>query len=252
MRAPILTALVLALAACSNADAPNTAAPASATAPTPQTALGRTVENAMQEARRELATENISISDGISIGGRQGDSPSPNLPKAEITPAGDLLVAGTPVAIDAQQRALLLKYRGHVVSIAEAGMALGVRGADLGMHAAGEAIKGIFSGDTEGVEKRVEAEAASLEAEALKLCANLAPMLATQRTLAASLPAFAPYATMTQADVDECMRDNNGDTRAEVREQIREGVRSEVRGAVKEAVAGDSEPARAQDEAAAR
>lgn len=235
-------ALALPLAACNRAEPPeaSTAPTASADPQAPRTALGRTVDKAMQEARRELATENISINDGINIGDRHGDRPSTNLPKAEITPAGDLLVASAPVQIDARQRALLLKYRGHVIAIAEAGMDLGVRGADLGMQAAADAIGSIFSGDTDGVEKRVEAEAANLEASALKLCAQLAPMLATQRELAAILPAFAPYATMTQEDVDKCMRDRDGNaTRAEVLES----VRGEVRAAVQASVDGAREAA---------
>ena len=32
-------------------------------------------------------------------------------------------------------------------------------------------------------------------------------MMATQQKLAASLPAFKPYATMTQEDIDDCADD---------------------------------------------
>lgn len=239
MRMHLLPALllVLPLAACNReepAEAPAASAP-SADAAAPRTALGRTVDKAMQEARRELAAGNIGINDGIHIGGRSGERPAGDLPKAEITPAGDLLVAGTPVQIDANQRALLLKYRGHVIAIAEAGMDLGIRGADLGMQAAADAIGSIFSGDTAGMEKRVESEAANLEAGALKLCAQLAPMLATQRELAAALPAFAPYARMTQDDVDQCMREGDGNA---TRDEVRERVRAEVREAVQASVGG--------------
>lgn len=243
MHARLLTVLLMAvpLAACSR----NETAPPTATrgdAPVPQTALGRTVDKAIQEARRELAAGNVTISGGpghgIQIGGTRISSPRPDLPKAEITPTGDLLIAGTAVAITPQQRTLLLRYRGHVVAIAEAGMALGVRGADLGMKAAGEAIRSVFNGNADGVEARIEAEAAGMEAEAAKLCSHLRPILATQRELAASLPAFAPYATMTQADVDECMRDSEGERRSAVRDRVREQVRGAVRGAVQQAVPG--------------
>lgn len=242
MRARVLSVLLLALplAACNRAEPP--AAPQAAADPqAPRTALGRTVEKAMAEARRELATENIGINDGITIGDRGGNRSARNLPKAEITPTGDLLISGAPVQIDEKQRALLLRYRGHVIAVAEAGMDLGVRGADLGMQAAADAIGSIFSGDTDGLEKRVEAEAAKMEADALKLCAQLAPMLATQQELAASLPAFAPYATMTQSDVDECMSKRDGDrTRAEVRDRVRDEVRQAVRGAVAGSEATDA------------
>lgn len=255
MHARILPLLLLALplAACNRDETPQAPAGATETAGTQgaRTALGRTVEKAMAEARRELATENISINEGITIGDRTGARSSRDLPKAEITPTGDLLVAGRPVQVDARQRQLLLQYRGHVVAIAEAGMELGVRGADLGMQAAADALGSIFNGDTAGVEKRVEAEAAKLESGALKLCAQLAPMLATQRELAASLPAFAPYARMTQEDVDQCMRDRDPKP---ARDEVRARIRDEVRGALRTSSADASQAdsgADAADEAAA-
>ena len=182
------------------------------TAGAPATALGRTVDRAMAEAREKIATENISIGGDtdIHVGGTKLRSRHPvdadgnPLPKAEISPAGDFLVEGREVAITPEQRALLLDYRGHVVAVIEAGMALGVKGADLGMQAAGDALKSVFSGRAEEFGQRMEAEAAKIEAEALKLCDGLPAMLETQRQLAASLPEFRPYATMEAEDVEEC------------------------------------------------
>lgn len=231
----------LSLAACTPSPTPTAKSP-SVTPDSPQTALGRQVERAMQEARRELATENISLNGGMQIGPQAHRDDRSNLPKAEISPAGDLLIEGKAVVVDPAQRALLLKYRGNIVVVAEAGMALGVKGADLGMQAAGAAIAGIFSGEGGQVEQRVEVEAGKIEAEALRLCAGLAPMLATQTELAAALPAFAPYARMTQADVDDCMRNEGGDNvRAKIRDEVRQEIRNGVRTTVREAV-GAREP----------
>ncbi|WP_204128541.1 hypothetical protein, partial [Pseudomonas ogarae] len=81
-----------------------------------------------------------------------------NQPRAEITPQGQLLIGGKPVALDDGQRRQLLDYRGHVVAVAMDGMDVGLAGAKLGANAAGEALKGIFSGDSEGIEKRINAE----------------------------------------------------------------------------------------------
>lgn len=220
-----------ALAAC-NASPPPAAKDATARTDGPQTAVGRQVERAMAEARRELATENISLNNGFAIGSQSRKDRS-NLPKAEITPTGDLLIEGKAVAIDPAQRALLLQYRGEIIAVAEAGMAIGVKGADLGMQAAGAAIAGIFSGNADQVGQKVEAQASKIEAEALKLCEGLAPLLATQTRLAAALPAFVPYARLTQADVDDCMSDKD---RTEVRAEIRDGIRQEIRDGVRGAV----------------
>jgi len=237
----ILLALALPLTACQRAPAPPAppSAPSPPPAPTadaPQTALGRTVAKAIGEAREELRNENISISDGpnININGREirrsGDQP-----KAEITPQGDLLVEGKAVEIDAAQRKMLLDYRNHIILVAEAGMAMGIKGADLAGQAISETLAGLFSGNTDQIEQRIEAEAEKLEADAQRLCAQLPPMLALQQRLAGSLPAFRPYATMTQEDVDDCM-DGKGvavtdgeRVREEVREGIREGIREGVR-----------------------
>ena len=214
----LAAALAIALAACSQDPAP----PAQ---PTPPAAgkdaddskgfIGRHLDQAIAEARKELATENIGLNGNfdINVNGRQiHHGGSDNLPKAEITPQGDLLIEGKAVTIDATQRRQLLAYRGQIIGIADAGMAIGAQGADL----AGEALSGvvgvIFGGkDAEKeFEQRMEAEGEKIKVEALKICALLPGMLEQQQQLAASLPAFQPYARMTQEDVDECGKDEDG------------------------------------------
>ena len=144
------------------------------------------------EVDQALATENISISDDN------------DRTEAEITPQGDLMIDGRKVEVTPAQRALLLEYRGQVAGIAKAGAAIGMQGASLASKAVGQALAGAFSGNTDEMEKSIEAEASKIEAEALKLCSRLPAMHATQQALAAALPEFKPYATMTQDDVDDC------------------------------------------------
>ncbi len=158
--------------------------------------VGQTVKEAMDDARKDIAQGNIKIS-------------ADKQPRAEITPGGRLLIAGKEVAANDVQRRHLQEYRGHVVAVAMAGMDVGLAGAKLGANAAGEALKGIFSGDSEGVEKRINAEAAKIEAQAKRICDRLPAMLASQQALARELPAFKPYATMDQSDVDDCGKDNS-------------------------------------------
>lgn len=251
-------AIAPVVAACS-ADEPTP--PASDEASTgARTALGRTIENALEEARQEMATGNLGIGGDLDIhvGGTNISRSAPRdadgnlLPKAEISPDGDLLIGGETVAVTPQQRALLLDYRGHVVEVVETGMALGVKGADLGMQAAGEALKNVFTGGGADFEQRIEAEAAKIEAEALKLCDGLPAMLETQQQLAASLPEFRPYATMEARDIDECRDSGRGSDaeravmRAEVRDDIRNGIRDSIRAAVRDAGTGGSEAADAE------
>ena len=201
------------LIGCSQPPAP----PAPPAAPAPPVAsgndsfIGRHVGGAIEEARKELATKNISISDGVNINvnGREWNTGDGNLPKAEITPQGDLLIEAKAVAITAAQRAELLAYRGQILGIAEAGMAIGAQGANIAGHALSGAVGAIFGGKDgeKEFEKKIEAEAAKIEAEAMKLCTRLPALMAGQQALAASLPEFKPYARMTQADVDDCGKD---------------------------------------------
>ena len=242
--------LCASLTACSQPAPPPAPANGPAASNTPDTGprsfIGRQVDKALQEARKELAAENISISDGfdININGRRihtgGDAD--RLPKAEITPAGELLIEGKAVAVTPAQRAQLLDYRHQVIGVAEAGMAIGGKGADI----AGEALAGvagaIFGGKEaeKDFEQRMEAKGKQIEAEAMTLCAHLPGMLASQQRLAASLPAFKPYARMTQADIDECGKDGkhtgiafmSGEDRAQIRDEIRDKIRQGVRSGV--------------------
>ncbi|MGY1409163.1 MULTISPECIES: DUF2884 family protein [unclassified Luteimonas] len=198
------------LAACQrDADPPPPASDAQTDAdarPAPQTALGRTVAKAMDEARRELHEGNLSLNGDydVQINGKRIRREAGDLPAAELTPDGQLIVAGTTVAMDDASRALARKYRAGLLAIAEAGMDLGVQGADLGMRAAADAIGSLFRGDTEQMEKRVEAEAEKLKATAMQLCEQLPALLAAQQALATAVPEFAPYARVETGDIEDC------------------------------------------------
>lgn len=184
LKAPLFALMLcLPLLACGNRPQANDASG--------DTSLGQKVREATNKARKEMSAKNISVS-------------SDDGAKVEISPAGDLLINGSTIAVDDAQRKLLLQYREQVMQVAEAGIEIGVQGANLGARAAGEAIKGIFSGDTDKIEERVNAEARKLEESAAKICDRLPAMLATQQQLAAAIPEFKPYAKMDQSDIDEC------------------------------------------------
>jgi hypothetical protein len=116
-------------------------------------------------------------------------------------------------------------------------MAVGIKGADLAGKALTETFCGLMHGDADAAGKRIEAEGEKLKADAHRICAQLPGMLQTQQQLAASLPAFKPYATMTQENVDDCMKDDRGvavtSGGEEVRQEVRESIRDSVRAAVR-------------------
>jgi len=155
------------------------------------------VQKAMTQAKKEIAEGNISINNHDTGGKR-----------VEISPKGDLIIDGQPLAVTPQQRALLLDYRGHVVEVANAGMTIGLQSADLATHAVTESLKSVFTGGSdEDIEHNVKAQASKVEAAALALCSALPGMMESQNRLAAALPEFKPYANMTQSDIDECKVD---------------------------------------------
>lgn len=201
-------ALLLPLAACGQSDHTDSQPASSATTAqasadkAPTSWVARRVADAMQEARQELATKNIDV-DTVHVGNglRLGRTTS----KAQITPQGELLIDGKPVAATPEQRQLLLDYRHRIIGIAEAGMAIGTQGADLGMHAAGAALSGVFSGKSDAeIEAAIKPQTDRIQAAALELCKRLPDLRAAQQQLATAMPAFKPYATMTQEDVQDC------------------------------------------------
>ncbi|MDQ2701936.1 MAG: YggN family protein [Pseudomonadota bacterium] len=204
----VLAALPLASACSRSEPAVDTAA---AEASEATGVIGRAIEKEIAKARKELHEGNIAIGgDGINVsvnGKHYSGDPDDGRPRAEITPQGGLLIDGKTVATTPAQQAMLLEYRGQIIAVAETGMAIGTKAADLAGTAISESIGAIFSGNTEEIEKKVEAQAMKIKSEAKVICDQLPAMLATQQELAASLPEFGPYATMTQSDVDECIQD---------------------------------------------
>jgi hypothetical protein len=201
-------ALLLPLAACGQSDHTDSQPASSATTAqvtgdkAPSSWVARRVDDAMQEARQELETKNIDV-DTVHIGSslRSGGTTS----KAQITPQGELLIDGKQVAATPEQHQMLLDYRQQIIGIAEAGMEIGTQGADLGMHAASAALSGVFSGKSDKeIEAAIKPQTDRIQAAALELCKRLPDLRAAQQQLATAMPAFKPYATMTQEDVQDC------------------------------------------------
>ena len=164
------------------------------------------IRKAMQEAKQELATKNIDVDSVHLNDSHHNDKDS--RPKAEITPQGDLLIAGNKVAATPAQHVLLVDYREQIVGIAESGMDIGAQGADLGIKAAKVAMWGALAGKSDkDIEASIKPQTDKIEAAAAKLCLRMPDLLSTQQKLAAAMPEFKPYATMQQKDVDDCSKD---------------------------------------------
>lgn len=185
---------------------------------TPQTFIGKAAQQAIEEAREELARADINLNNEFDHSGNHGrvmakignKDPDDPRPDAQLTPRGELLLDGRKVETTPAQQALLVQYRRQIMDVAETGMALGVQGADLGGKAIGAVFDGLLSGDPSQIDARIEAEADKLEANAMRLCMQLPGLRETQQALAAALPEFKPYATMTltEQDIADCRDDS--------------------------------------------
>ena len=206
-----IASTAVVLTACSSGNAPASPTSSEASASSTPSLIADVVDHALDRAETKLRTQNITISgnDGIVVlsDTSQDDNRASRLPMAQITPQGDLLISDKPVAITPAQRVMLLDYRQQLIEIGAQGIAIGKQGAALGMNAASEAIAGAFSGKPEQeIRRHIEAKTSGIREAAAKLCDRLPAMMATQQKLATDVPAFKPYATMTQQDIVDCHR----------------------------------------------
>ena len=207
-----IASTALLLAACSSGNAPASPSSTAASASSATSIVTSVVDHALDRAEAKLRNENITISDNDGIvvlsGSSSDDNRTSRLPRAQITPQGDLLIGDKPVALTPAQRTMVLDYRHQLIEIGAQGIAIGKQGAALGMSAAREAIAGAFSGKPEQeIRQRVEAKASGIREAAAKLCDRMPALMASQQKLAAALPAFKPYATLTTAKIDQCRKD---------------------------------------------
>lgn len=181
LRAPLALLAAALLAACGGAPEAS------------KDVLSGLADEVAADIREELATENMNLSQGHA-----------NLPDAELSPQGELIIDGKTVPLDPKQRALALAYRERLAHVAESGARVGLEGAALAGTAMKEAAKAALSGDDVDVEARILSEADAVRTSAKALCEHLPALYAAQQELAAAVPEFAPYATMEPKDYNDC------------------------------------------------
>lgn len=166
------------------------------------------VRTELAAARRELDTGNLQLGDGLRFGTSDARASHADraLPRAEITPQGDFLIEGRPVAIDRHQRQELLLYRGEVIAIAKAGIDIGERSAQAALDAVDRGLFSLMLGAITGsLERRIEKTVReTVEPGVRQICLSLPALRDRQQRLSATLPAFRPYATLEADDVEDC------------------------------------------------
>lgn len=156
-------------------------------------------EKARDGIREEMATQNLDIGQGIA-----------GLPRAELSPQGDLVIDGKAITLTDAQRKTLLAYRSQLAGMAEAGAEVGIQGAAVATAAMKEAAKAALSGNQPEIEARIKAQTDAIKLSAQALCDRLPALLESQRAAAQLVPEFAPYANMDEQDIIECNTETQG------------------------------------------
>jgi hypothetical protein len=158
-----------------------------------------------------IAGSDSSLLDGaIILSNNQATLHPKDTPPALITSAGDFSIDGKSIVTDPSQRALLLQYFQNVQAVHDHGIATG----KAGVAVAGEAMKsvasGLASGNTDQIDKQVNAKAKLVQESALKICSDLSGIKSAQDQLSTQLPPFKPYAHIVSADqITDCMKDDD-------------------------------------------
>jgi hypothetical protein len=143
----------------------------------------------------------FTVSDGkVVLHGTGGST-------AEIGADGVLAIDGKPVAVTDAQRATLLRYHATAMQFIDHAKETGVAGAEVGVAAATEVVKGLASGDTSKIGERIEAKVGPVKAAAGKLCEDLATIAELQTALSTDLAAFKPFSVIGDNEPAKCRRD---------------------------------------------
>lgn len=153
------------------------------------------VRGEMAKAADKLASEPFTLN-------------ADGLPAASISADGVLSIDGKPLPLTPQQQALAVQYRQQIQAIASEGMQIGLQGAELGVGAAASALGGVLSGKDAGqIEAEVQDKAAGLKQAAAQLCERLPALMQAGQALAAAVPEFAPYASVSDKSIEDCRKD---------------------------------------------
>lgn len=127
---------------------------------------------------------------------------------ARIAPNGDLAIDGRAVAVGGEQRKQLVEYHAAAHRLRTHAGDTGRAGVQLAKDVVTDVLADIGAGKPGvEIEKNLEQKVGGVKRAAARLCDDLVAIRAAQEGIAAAVPDFAPFATIDQADVDDCRKD---------------------------------------------
>lgn len=122
--------------------------------------------------------------------------------QGNLDAAGNLLIDGRTVTVDASQRAQLQRYYQGAHAVREHGIATGKAGAAVAVQSIKSAAAHVSGGDGAQADATLDAATSRVDQAASKLCLDMRQIQAAQGHLAASLGAFKPFAGIVHGDED--------------------------------------------------
>lgn len=123
--------------------------------------------------------------------------------EGNLDAAGNLMIDGRTVSVDASQREQLQQYYQGARSVREHGIATGKAGAAVAMQSLKSAATHVTGGNGEQADAKLDSATSRVDQEASKICLDLQQIMAAQGHLATGLSAFKPFADIVHGD-DDC------------------------------------------------
>jgi hypothetical protein len=153
--------------------------------------IRKEVEGDIAQARWELVHEPLELS-------------ADGQPTARLHPSGDLEIGGRQMPLDRAQREALLDYRQQVIRLGEAGLAIGNEGGALAARSMRRMLFAVLTGTTARAERRIDADAARIEAKAHALCPELDAVEQAHGRATGLVPELRPYGDISPKDLEDC------------------------------------------------
>jgi hypothetical protein len=152
----------------------------------------------------------VDTSDQIHMDGRDVLITARDGSVARVSPTGDLEIRGKAVTVTPAQRQLLQHYAAGIRDIQDRGLAIGQHAVQMVGGMLGTLVSSIFEdGDSQDLDQKMRAKAEPLREEAFALCKDVKSEKQVQDALAASLPAFQPYAVIEPHPEHSCHTDGD-------------------------------------------
>ena len=149
------------------------------------------VEGDIAQARWELVHEPLELS-------------ADGQPTAHLHPSGDLDIGGRHLPLDGAQREALLDYRQQVIRLGDAGLAIGSEGGALAARSMRRMLFAVLTGTTARAERKIDADAARIEAKAHALCSELDAVRQAHERATGLVSELRPYGDISQKDLEDC------------------------------------------------